>query len=114
MSTHSSCFWGLHEPPCPGAQVLELPVPGKMPSHPHRTEEPLLVKVPGRNSAVFILRGQPGMNKSVRALSLTADHLHVLVARGTCTQEVGGPALQKEGQGEVNEATTLSVPQCHL
>lgn len=54
------------------------------------------------------------MNESVCALSLTADHLHVLAARGTCTQEVGGPALQKEGQRQVNKATTLSVPQCHL
>lgn len=54
------------------------------------------------------------MNESVRVLNLIADHLHVPVVRGTCTQEVGSPALQKEGQRQVNKATPLSVPQCHL
>lgn len=50
------------------------------------------------------------MNTRGHVLSLMADHLQrACDYMGTCTQEVGGPALQGEGPRTANEAITHSL-----
>lgn len=50
------------------------------------------------------------MNAHVHAFSLIADHLQgTCDYMGTCIQNVGGPALQGEGQRKTNRAITHSL-----